>query len=134
MRRTWLRGRENVHKRYLIHVTGYNLGLIMRLLTGARTPRGFRARVSIWFGAMPTGHDGCILLLVAASADQIAVLTVSLRPNPVTLPSARHAASTTRWNGVFQNSEVVIHVVRRSRGAGVVAEMLNGHRPAFWVS
>jgi hypothetical protein len=27
MRRTWLRGRENVHKRYLIHVAGHNLGL-----------------------------------------------------------------------------------------------------------
>ena len=30
MRRTWLRGRENVHKRYLIHVAGYNLGIPMR--------------------------------------------------------------------------------------------------------
>jgi len=29
MRRTWLRGRENVHKRYLIHVAGHNLGLLM---------------------------------------------------------------------------------------------------------
>ncbi len=27
MRRTWLRVRENVHKRYLVHVAGYNLGL-----------------------------------------------------------------------------------------------------------
>ena len=45
MRRAWLRGRENLHKRYLIHVAGYNLGLIMRLLTGAGTPRGFQARV-----------------------------------------------------------------------------------------
>ena len=27
MRRTWLRGRENVHKRYLIHVAGHNLGI-----------------------------------------------------------------------------------------------------------
>jgi transposase len=26
MRRAWLRGRENVHKRYLVHVAGYNLG------------------------------------------------------------------------------------------------------------
>ncbi len=26
MRRAWLRGRENVHKRYLIHVAGFNLG------------------------------------------------------------------------------------------------------------
>ena len=40
----------------------------------------------------------------------------------------------TCWNWVFHNSEVVIHVVRRSRGAGVVAEVLDGHRPALWVS
>jgi len=38
------------------------------------------------------------------------------------------------WNWVFQNAEVVIHVVRRSRGADVVAEVLGGHRPALWVS
>ena len=40
----------------------------------------------------------------------------------------------TCWNWVFQNSEVVIHVIRNSRGAGVVAEVLAGHRPALWVS
>jgi len=40
----------------------------------------------------------------------------------------------TCWNWVFQNGEVVIHVIRRSRGAGVVAEVLDGHRPALWVS
>jgi len=38
------------------------------------------------------------------------------------------------WNWVFQNEDVVIHVVRPSRGAGVVAEVLGGHRPALWVS
>jgi transposase len=38
------------------------------------------------------------------------------------------------WNWVFQNNEVVIHVIRRSRGAGVVAEVMDGHRPALWVS
>ncbi len=38
------------------------------------------------------------------------------------------------WNWVFQNADVVIHVVRRSRGADVVAEVLAGHRPALWVS
>jgi transposase len=38
------------------------------------------------------------------------------------------------WNWVFQNADVVIHVVRRSRGADVVTEMLDGHRPALWVS
>ena len=40
----------------------------------------------------------------------------------------------TCWNWVFQSDEVVIHVVRNSRGAGVVAEVLDGHRPALWVS
>ncbi len=40
----------------------------------------------------------------------------------------------TRWNWVFQNTEAVIHVVRHSRGAGVVAEVMAGHRPAIWVS
>ena len=43
-------------------------------------------------------------------------------------------AGRTCWNWVFQNSDVVIHVIRRSRGAGVVAEVLDGHRPALWVS
>ena len=40
----------------------------------------------------------------------------------------------TCWNWVFQNSEVVIHVIRHSRGAGVVGEVMAGHRPAIWVS
>jgi transposase len=40
----------------------------------------------------------------------------------------------TRWNWVFQNNDVVIHVIRNSRGAGVVGEVMNGHRPTIWVS
>jgi transposase len=40
----------------------------------------------------------------------------------------------TCWNWVFQNGEVVIHVIRHSRGAGVVGEVMDGHRPAIWVS
>jgi transposase len=40
----------------------------------------------------------------------------------------------TGWNWVFHNREGVIHVVRNSRRAGVVREVLGGHRPALWVS
>jgi transposase len=40
----------------------------------------------------------------------------------------------THWNWVFQNDEVVIHVIRPSRAASVVAEVMDGHRPAIWVS
>ena len=48
MRRSWLRGCENLHQRYLVHVAGYNLGLIMRLLVGAGTPREFLAGASAY--------------------------------------------------------------------------------------
>jgi transposase len=82
MRRVWLRGRENLHKRYLIHVAGYNLGLIMRLLTGTGTPRGSLAPVSVWLGAIMAADGGYILLLVAVAADHIAALAVSLQPDP----------------------------------------------------
>jgi transposase len=38
------------------------------------------------------------------------------------------------WNWVFQNGEVAIHVLRHSRAASVVGEVLAGHRPVIWVS
>lgn len=43
-------------------------------------------------------------------------------------------AGRTHWNWVFQNDQVVIHVIRNSRAASVVTEVLAGHRPAIWVS
>jgi len=43
-------------------------------------------------------------------------------------------AGKTCWDWVFQNGDVVIHVIRNSRGAGVVGEVMDGHRPAIWVS
>jgi transposase len=49
-RRTWLRGLENVQKRYLLTAAARNLGLVMRHLFGIGTPRslqGFAARVSM---------------------------------------------------------------------------------------
>jgi transposase len=42
MRRVYLRGRENIHKRLLIHAGGFNLSLIMRKLIGKGTPRGLQ--------------------------------------------------------------------------------------------
>jgi transposase len=40
----------------------------------------------------------------------------------------------TYWNWVFQNNQVVIHIVRNSRAASVVTETMAGHRPSIWVS
>ena len=45
MRRTWFRGRENVHERYLVHLAGYNLGVLMRALFGVRHPEGGCSRL-----------------------------------------------------------------------------------------
>lgn len=42
MRRLHLRGRENILKRLLVHVGGFNLGLVMRSLFGHGTPRALR--------------------------------------------------------------------------------------------
>jgi len=42
MRRVHLRGSDNIWKRLLVHVAGFNLGLVMRQLFGHGTPRSLR--------------------------------------------------------------------------------------------
>ena len=42
MRRTHLRGHENILKRLLIHVAGFNLSLILRQRLGLGTARGLQ--------------------------------------------------------------------------------------------
>jgi transposase len=41
-RRTWLQGKEKVHKRYLISAMAHNMGRLMRELFGMGTPRGLQ--------------------------------------------------------------------------------------------
>ena len=55
-----LRGRENVEKRLLIHACGYNLGVLMRSLTGIGVPRSLQG-------------SGASLLAVLLSALKTAV-------------------------------------------------------------
>jgi hypothetical protein len=81
MRRTWLRGRENVHKRYLVHVAGHNLGILMRLLIGAGTPREAAARGLAYLFFVDT-EDAVAIILVAASPDGFAVLVVAVTADP----------------------------------------------------
>jgi transposase len=52
MRRTHLRGHTNILKRLLIHVAGFNLGLVMRHLIGLGTPRGLQGRVAAVIAAL----------------------------------------------------------------------------------
>ncbi len=46
MRRTHLRGHANILKRLLVHIGGFNLGLLMRTLIGIGTPRGLQGRLA----------------------------------------------------------------------------------------
>jgi transposase len=47
MRRTHLRGRDNIRKRILIHASAFNLSLVLRGMFAVGTPRGFQGRKSI---------------------------------------------------------------------------------------
>lgn len=47
MRRAHLRGHENIRKRLLIHVAGFNLGILLRQFFGTGTPRGLGALISL---------------------------------------------------------------------------------------
>ena len=82
MRRAWLRGRENLHKRYLVHVAGYNLGLIMRLLIGAGTPREFLGGVSAHLLVLTAADGAVIAILTLATDTETAMLAVSIELEP----------------------------------------------------
>ncbi len=78
MRRTYLRGRENVKKRYLLHVAGHNLSLLMRQQIGTGTPR---EAVAGGYGAIlvhltPTG--AFLATLIVSEAGQAVLLIVRL--------------------------------------------------------
>jgi transposase len=82
MRRAWLRGGENLRKRYLVHVAGYNLGLIMRLLVGAGTPRRFLAGLSAQLLALAAADGAVFVVLTIASDAETAMLVISFQPQP----------------------------------------------------
>lgn len=52
MRRTHLRGRENILKRMLIHVSALNLGYLMRSTFGIGTPRSLQGRCFAFFSML----------------------------------------------------------------------------------
>ena len=82
MRRTWLRGRENVHKRYLVHVAGYNLGILMRALLGAGTPKEMAAiRNAVVF--IIHAEDTIAIVVVAVFDAEIAALVIAIARDAV---------------------------------------------------
>lgn len=75
MRRTWLRGRQNVHKRYLIHVAGFNLGILMRALFGQGTPReAANARSALLFVVQT--NSALVVAIIAEIDGEMAALVI----------------------------------------------------------
>lgn len=52
MRRLWLRGTENVLKRVLVQAAAFNIGLLLRKLSGWGKPRAVPGRKTGWFPAL----------------------------------------------------------------------------------
>ena len=71
MRRTHLRGHTNILKRVLIHAGGFNLGLVMRQLIGAGTPRGLQGRLAAVLATL--------LMFMSAARRRFAMITASHR-------------------------------------------------------
>jgi hypothetical protein len=82
MRRAWLRGRNNVHKRYLIHVAGHNLGILMRLLIGAGTPKEAAARAFASLLFLYSAEVTAIILVIATPDRFAAVLIIAVTADP----------------------------------------------------
>ena len=77
MRRTWLRRRDNVAKRYLVHIAAYNLGLVMRALLGAGTPRAAADLRLVWLAA---GDRLLLVALVATSTGPVPLAIITVAP------------------------------------------------------
>jgi transposase len=69
MRRTWLRGRENIHKRYLLTVAAFNLSILMRKLIGAGTPKGAAEIPSGVLLGIQLGSSFIFIFVVSSSDD-----------------------------------------------------------------
>jgi transposase len=64
MRRTHLRGHQNILKRLLIHAGAFNLGLLIRSILGVGTPRGLQGR--------PAAVISAVLVLIAIARHRFA--------------------------------------------------------------
>ena len=74
LRRTHLRGHGNILKRLLVHVAGFNLGLVMRALLGVGKPR--RLQDGLAAGLLPPAR-------VASGRLALAVAPVGSLPAPL---------------------------------------------------
>jgi transposase len=80
--------------------------------------------------------DGMLQRAKPCFDNQVAAILARLRRSRIVCSDETtvRVDGRTYWNWVFQNDQVVIHIVRDSRAANVITETMAGHRPTIWVS
>ena len=82
MRRVHLRGRENILKRVLIHLGGFNLALVMRQLLGKGTPRGLQGLsadalailLRFWIAILVRAEQECASVRMPVSSHAVRII------------------------------------------------------------
>lgn len=82
MRRLHLRGRENILKRVLIHLGGFNLALVMRQLLGKGTPRGLQGLsadalailLRLWIAILVRAEQECASVAMPLSSHALRII------------------------------------------------------------
>jgi transposase len=82
MRRTHLRGHQNIYKRLIVHAGGFNLGLLMRVLVGVGKPRRLQ---------------GCVRRLIVALGHALTLIALSWRPSATPSSPPRRADGNPRF-------------------------------------
>ena len=78
--RAWLRGRENIHKRCLIHVAGFNLGVLMRALYGQGTPREAAETLYALIIVLRTEAATVFALIATVNGELAAIVIIAAGP------------------------------------------------------
>jgi transposase len=93
MRRTHLRGHQNILKRLLIHAGGFNLGLLIRTMLGVGTPRGLQGHLAALLGTLGV-LSAASRSLIAISVRRLFAVTRGLLVAPTTLAVNSSASAT----------------------------------------
>ena len=99
MRRTHLRGHTNMLKRILIHAGGFNLGLVMRRLIGAGTPRGLQGRLAAVLATVFLLISAARRRITATVASHRLIAVVRGRPTSPTVLVVNSSAMTSCTTG-----------------------------------
>lgn len=131
MRRTHLRGHENILKRVLIHAGAFNLGLLIRSMLGVGTPRGLQGRLAAVIAM--------VLAFISATQrrwTEITVRVIEAIRGLVTLVSTlvvNSSAPATLYDGVLSlvpmNPAMSHRAARAPGNAGIVTRGAAEERP-----